>query len=69
MPPTEDFIHDGVTNGIPIGELAPGEDGEVDVGVCFLAHGRFEITAQAKVFAGDDMRPSMKRLTALVKGS
>ncbi|KAL1721168.1 TRAPP II complex [Schizophyllum commune] len=69
LPPTEDFIHDGVTNGIPIGELAPGEDGEVDVGVCFLAHGRFEITAQAKVFAGDDLRPSMKRLTALVKGS
>ncbi|KAL1742926.1 TRAPP II complex [Schizophyllum fasciatum] len=67
LPPTDDFIHDGVTNGIPIGELESGEGGEVDVGVCFLAHGRFEVTAQARVFAGDDNRPSMKRLTALVK--
>lgn len=48
LPSTDDFIHDGVTTGIPLGELGPGEDGEVDMGVCFLARGRFEITAQAR---------------------
>ncbi|KAG7092479.1 hypothetical protein E1B28_008831 [Marasmius oreades] len=47
--PTEHMIHDGALSEIPVGTLGKNESQEIDVGICFLSHGRFDINAVAKV--------------------
>jgi trafficking protein particle complex subunit 9 len=47
--PREHVIFDGVLYDMPIGRLHAKESREVEVAVCFLCHGRFEVFASARV--------------------
>ncbi|KAF5391257.1 hypothetical protein D9757_001865 [Collybiopsis confluens] len=65
--PREHAIFDGVLYDIPVGRLASMESREVEVALCFLCHGRFEIVASARVLdGGDSTGTGSARLIAMV---
>jgi len=65
--PKEHFIHDGVLCDIPVGRLEAKQSREVEVAVCFLCHGRFEILASARVLdSGHLSGTGSARLIAIV---
>jgi len=59
-------IFEGLLRDVPIGRLESGESREVETGLCFLAYGRFEISAEAKV-VGSSENKGKGRLTAMVR--
>ncbi|KAJ6547608.1 TRAPP II complex [Mycena capillaripes] len=59
-------IFEGLLKDVPIGRLESGESLEVETGVCFLAYGRFEISAEAKVVGFTESKGT-GRLTAMVR--
>ncbi|KAF9264661.1 hypothetical protein L218DRAFT_861806 [Marasmius fiardii PR-910] len=61
--PAEHVIHDGVLSDIPVGKLGNKESREIDIAICFLSHGRFDINAVAKVIG--DHHEHEKGLTHL----
>ncbi|KAF9075275.1 TRAPP II complex [Rhodocollybia butyracea] len=67
LDPHELVIHDGVLCNIPVGRLEAQESRELEVSVCFLCHGRFEILASARVLVGGSSSgTSSARLIAVV---
>ncbi|KAE9396079.1 hypothetical protein BT96DRAFT_1041682 [Gymnopus androsaceus JB14] len=65
--PREHFIHDGVLCDIPVGRLEAKQSREVEIAVCFLCHGRFEILASARVLdSGHLSGTGSARLIAIV---
>ncbi|KAJ4487929.1 TRAPP II complex [Lentinula aciculospora] len=65
--PREHVIHDGVLCDIPVGRLEVKESREVEVAICFLCHGRFEILASARVLeSGTSSGTGSARLIAMV---
>lgn len=65
--PREHFIHDGVLRDIPVGRLEAQESREVELAVCFLCHGRFEVFASARVLDSGTLSGSgSARLIAIV---
>lgn len=69
LEPSEHVIYEGVLNDLPIGRLESGESREVENGVCFLAFGRFYISAHARIVGVPraDARAGSGRLTAIVR--
>ncbi|KAJ7235474.1 TRAPP II complex [Mycena haematopus] len=59
-------IFEGLLRDVPIGRLESGESREVETGLCFLAYGRFEISAEAKVVGSAESKGT-GRLTAMVR--
>ncbi|KAF7338264.1 hypothetical protein MVEN_02051700 [Mycena venus] len=59
-------IFEGLLREVPIGRLESGESREVETGLCFLAYGRFEISAEAKVVGSTESKGT-GRLTAMVR--
>ncbi|KAJ3829021.1 TRAPP II complex [Lentinula raphanica] len=65
--PREHVIHDGILCDIPVGRLEAKENREVDVAICFLCHGRFELVASARVLdSTGSSRTGSARLIAMV---
>ncbi|KAJ6496720.1 TRAPP II complex [Mycena vitilis] len=62
-----DVIFEGLLRDVPIGRLESGESREVETGLCFLSHGRFEISAEAKVVGFAAESKGIGRLTAMVR--
>jgi hypothetical protein len=70
LEPAEHVIFEGIISNIPIGRLQSGESDEVETALCFLAYGRFEISAQAWVLGAtqtDTYRGGNGHLTAVVR--
>lgn len=67
--PPEYVIHEGVITDLPIGRLKNEECREVKTSLCFLASGRFEISAMVRCFgsSGVDSRTARAHITAVVK--
>jgi len=67
--PLEYVIHEGVITDLAIGRLKNGESREVITSLCFLASGRFDISAVVRCFgtSGVDNRTARAHTTAVVK--
>lgn len=50
MEPSDHMVYEGVLSELPVGQLESGESREVDIAVCFLAFGRFGISAEVRGF-------------------
>ncbi|KAF7363484.1 hypothetical protein MSAN_01004300 [Mycena sanguinolenta] len=59
-------IFEGLLRDVPIGRLESGESREIETGLCFLAYGRFEISAEARIVGSIESK-GMGRLTAMVR--
>jgi trafficking protein particle complex subunit 9 len=46
MEPSEHIIYEGVLSAVPIGRLESGESNEMEMSICFLSYGRFEIAVE-----------------------
>ncbi|KAJ4469401.1 transport protein Trs120 or TRAPPC9 TRAPP II complex subunit-domain-containing protein [Lentinula edodes] len=66
--PREHVIHDGILCDIPVGRLEAKESREIEVAICFLCHGRFEVLASARVLdsSGSSSETGSARLIAMV---
>ncbi|KAA1471141.1 hypothetical protein DENSPDRAFT_775745 [Dentipellis sp. KUC8613] len=69
MEPSEYVIQEGILSDVPVGRLAQGESYETETPLCFVACGRFELTAEARVLgaSGDDARVGFGQLHAIVE--
>ncbi|PFH54333.1 hypothetical protein AMATHDRAFT_72835 [Amanita thiersii Skay4041] len=52
LEPSEHVIYEGTLQDVPVGRLVSGDSKDVEVVICFLALGNYEIFAEAKL-AGD----------------
>ncbi|KAF9464726.1 TRAPP II complex [Collybia nuda] len=70
MEPLEHVVHEGVLIDLTVGELKSGQSREVEIALCFLACGRFEIFAEAKAFQPLrlDRKAGVGKLVAIVQG-
>ncbi|RDB21392.1 hypothetical protein Hypma_011623 [Hypsizygus marmoreus] len=70
MNPSEHVVHEGMLAELPVGRLESGESREVDISICFLAYGRFEISAEVRAFDSRqlDTRAGIGLLVAVVQG-
>ncbi|TFK42560.1 transport protein particle complex subunit [Crucibulum laeve] len=68
--PLDCVIHEGVLSDLGIGRLESGESKEVVTAICFLANGRFDISAHVRAFDAPhlDGRAAKGQLTAIVEG-
>ncbi|KAJ4474536.1 TRAPP II complex [Lentinula lateritia] len=66
--PREHVIHDGILCDIPVGRLEAKESREIEVAICFLCHGRFEVSASARVLdsSGSSSETGSARLIVMV---
>lgn len=53
MTPSECILYDGVITNIPVGKLESGETRELQLGLCFISEGRFDLSAEATVISAD----------------
>lgn len=69
MEPSEHVVHEGVLSELSIGRLESGESLKLDTAVCFLACGRFEISADVRAFDSPriDARAGIGHLIAIVR--
>ena len=67
--PVDHIVHEGTLTDLAIGRLDEGESREVEVALCFIAYGYFEIFSQARAFDASrmDTRAGVGRLTAIVR--
>jgi hypothetical protein len=63
MEPIEHIIYEGILSDVPVGRLERGESREVDITICFLSYGRFEIGAEVQGL-GVSGRAGVGQLTA-----
>jgi len=47
--PEKHVIYQGILQGIPLGDIHSGETRELEVGICFVSRGRFELRAQVEI--------------------
>lgn len=66
--PSEYVLHEGVITDLAIGCLEHGEHREVTTSLCFLASGRFDISAIVRCFGTSDVesRTARAHTTAIV---
>lgn len=67
--PAEHIIYEGILTAIPVGHLEPEEAREVDLAVCFVCGGSFNITSTVRTLGalGDSGKVGFADLTAIVK--
>ncbi|KAJ7452373.1 TRAPP II complex [Mycena galericulata] len=63
---SQHLVFEGLLRDVPIGRLESGESREVETGLCFLAYGRYEISAEAKVVGSTESKGT-GQLTAMVR--
>ncbi|CAK5277407.1 unnamed protein product [Mycena citricolor] len=66
LQPLQHVIYEGLTRDLPIGRLEPDESHEVETGLCFLAYGRFELSAEARIVGSRECKGT-GRLVAVVR--
>jgi hypothetical protein len=67
--PAQYVTCEGVLSDIPLGEFVSGEMRQIGIGVCFLANGRFEMTAKVQCHRprDEDSSAGIGELRALVR--
>jgi len=50
--PEKYVIYQGVLQGIPLGEVESGETEEMEMAICFVSCGRFELRGQVEILNG-----------------
>jgi hypothetical protein len=67
--PAQYVTCEGVLSDIPLGEFGSGETRQIEIGICFLASGRFEMTAKVRCHRPRDCDGSagIGELRALVR--
>ncbi|KAG6909694.1 hypothetical protein DXG01_015895 [Tephrocybe rancida] len=72
MEPSEHVVYEGILTELAVGRLESGESRDIDTAICFLANGRFEISAEVRSFdapRSDTDRAGIGHLIAIVRGS
>ncbi|KAG6866933.1 hypothetical protein C0991_003849 [Blastosporella zonata] len=72
MDPSEHIVYEGILTELAVGRLESGESRELEAAVCFLATGRFEISAEVRIFdapRSETGRAGIGHLTAIVRAS
>ncbi|KAF8163323.1 TRAPP II complex [Crassisporium funariophilum] len=66
--PSEYVVHEGVLTDLAVGRLKTGESREITTSLCFLASGRFDISALVRDFGSSepDSRIARAHVTAIV---
>jgi len=67
MEPSEYVIHEDVISDVVVGRLQSGDSREVETAICFLANGRFEISADVRVLEFRGARAGTGHLIAIVE--
>ncbi|KAG6850996.1 hypothetical protein H0H93_004483 [Arthromyces matolae] len=70
LEPSEHVIYEGVLHDLGVGRLERGESRQIDIAFCFLAKGRFEISAEVRSFEvprSDSCRAGIGHLMAIVR--
>jgi hypothetical protein len=65
MEPAEHVIAEGVVTGMPIGRLQSGDSKDIELALCFLCFGRFDIRAEVRIL-GTDRNGSKAGTTQLI---
>lgn len=67
--PPEHIIYDGVLSDIPIGRLESNESRSVDIVICFLAEGQFDVSSQLRIVgvAHEDSAAGIGQVRAIVR--
>ncbi|KAG5645221.1 hypothetical protein DXG03_006638 [Asterophora parasitica] len=70
LEPSEHIVYEGILSDLAIGRLESGESRQLDTAICFLADGRFEISAEVRNFdsSRSDARAGIGQLLAVVRG-
>lgn len=63
LDPSESIVYEGLLNDIPLGRLEVNQVHEVSLGVCFLATGKFELSAQVRPFGVPHLETRIARTT------
>jgi hypothetical protein len=66
LEPSDCLIYEGVISDIPIGRLDEGMTRLIELPICFLTNGHFELTAQVRA-VGLDIKPAKVGITAVVR--
>lgn len=66
--PSEHVLYNGVINNISVGELSSGEERQVEIGVCFVSEGKFDLRATVHAI-GDDPDADSKTETGELRVS
>lgn len=53
LSPSEHVLYEGVLSDIPVGRLDSGKEGEIEMGICFVSEGRFDIHAEVRLVGCD----------------
>lgn len=67
---SEHVLYEGVLSNIPVGKLESGEEQDIEMGICFVSKGRFDIHAEASLVGCDedeDAKAGEKHLRVLVQ--
>jgi trafficking protein particle complex subunit 9 len=70
MSPSDHVLYQGVQSNIPVGRLTSGEEREVEIGLCFVSEGRFDLHAEALLVgcdADDDAKAGEGALRVFVR--
>jgi hypothetical protein len=66
LEPSDSLIYEGVISDIPVGRLDEGMTRVIELPICFLTNGHFELTAQAQA-VGLDIKSVKAGITATVR--
>jgi hypothetical protein len=66
LDPIESIVYEGILTDIALGRLEPGQVHEFSLGLCFLATGRFEISAQVRPFGVPHLEARVARTSIIV---
>jgi hypothetical protein len=53
LSPSEHVLYEGVLSDVPVGRLESGKAREIEMGICFVSEGRFELHAEVRVVGCD----------------
>lgn len=67
--PDEHILFEGVLTDIPLGRIETSQSQVVEIPVCFLSGGHFEIGAEARILGASEEsgRAGVSRLRAMVR--
>ena len=64
--PAEHVISEGIVAGIPMGRLESGETGAVEMGMCFLSFGRFNIRVDVRIPSQNGSKVGTGQISAII---
>jgi len=71
LSPEEHILYEGMLTGIPLGKVNCGQSRVIEVPICFLCMGQFEVGAEARILGivGESGRAGIGWLHVIVNAS